>query len=35
MRARKIVLIATGPKKAEAVKNMVEGEVTPKVRASI
>ena len=35
MRAKKIVLIATGPKKAEAIKNMVEGEVTPKVPASI
>ncbi len=35
MSAKKIVLIATGPKKAEAVKNMVEGAVTPQVPASI
>ena len=35
MRAKKIVLIATGEKKAEAIKNMVEGEVTPQVPASI
>jgi glucosamine-6-phosphate deaminase len=35
MRAKKIVLIATGPKKAEAIKNMVEGEVTAQVPASI
>jgi glucosamine-6-phosphate deaminase len=35
MRAKKIVLIATGPKKAEAIKNMVEGGVTPQVPASI
>ena len=35
MRAKKIVLIATGPKKAEAIKNMVEGRVTPQVPASI
>lgn len=35
MSAKKIVLIATGPKKAEAVKNMIEGAVTPQVPASI
>ncbi len=35
MRAKKIVLIATGEKKAEAVKNMIEGEVTAQVPASI
>lgn len=35
MSAKKIVLIATGPKKAEAVKNMIEGPVTPQVPASI
>ena len=35
MSAKKIILIATGPKKAEAIKNMVKGEVTPLVPASI
>ena len=35
MSAKKIVLIATGPKKAEAVRNMIKGEVTPQVPASI
>lgn len=35
MSAKKIVLIATGDKKAEAVRNMVKGEVTPEVPASI
>lgn len=35
MKADKIVLIATGAKKAEAVKNMIEGEVTPAVPASV
>ena len=35
MSAKKIVLIATGPKKAEAIRNMIKGEVTPKVPASI
>ncbi len=35
MRAKKIVLIATGVKKAEAVKNMIEGPVTPEVPASV
>lgn len=35
MAAKKIILIATGPKKAEAIRNMVKGEVTPRVPASI
>ncbi len=35
MRARKIVLIATGTSKAKAVKALVEGEVTPQCPASI
>ena len=35
MRAKKIVLIATGEKKAQAIKNMVEGEVTAQVPASV
>ncbi len=35
MKAEQIVLIATGPKKAQAVKNFVEGEVTPEVPASV
>ncbi len=35
MRARKIVLIATGASKAKAVKALVEGEVTPQCPASI
>ena len=35
MSAKKIILIATGPKKAEAVRNMIKGEVTPQVPASI
>lgn len=35
MRAKKIILIATGAKKAEAVKNLVEGEVTAQCPASI
>lgn len=35
MAAKKIVLIATGPKKAEAIRNMIKGEVTPQVPASI
>lgn len=35
MRSKKIVLIATGAAKAEAVKAMVKGEVTPKCPASI
>ncbi len=35
MKAKKIILIATGPKKAEAIKNTVEGNVTAQVPASI
>ncbi len=35
MSAKKIVLIATGPKKAEAIRNMIKGEVTPQVPASV
>lgn len=35
MSAKKIVLIATGDKKAEAVRNMIKGDVTPQVPASI
>ena len=35
MAAKKIVLIATGEKKAEAVRNMIKGDVTPNVPASI
>ena len=35
MRAKKIVLIATGKSKAEAIKKLVEGEVTPSCPASI
>lgn len=35
MKAKKIVLIATGASKAEAIKNTVEGEVTPHCPASI
>ncbi len=35
MSAKKIILIATGPKKAEAVKNFIKGEITPLVPASI
>ncbi len=35
MSAKKIILIATGEKKAEAVRNMIKGEVTPAVPASI
>ena len=35
MRAKKIVLIATGESKAEAIKATVEGEVTPHCPASI
>lgn len=33
--AKKIILIATGAKKAQAVRNMIEGEVTPQVPASV
>lgn len=35
MSAKQIILIATGPKKAEAIKNMVEGPVTAQVPASV
>lgn len=35
MRSRKIILIATGEAKAKAIKEMVEGEVTPSLPASI
>lgn len=35
MRAKKIILIATGESKAEAVRSMVEGAVTPHCPASI
>ncbi|MBQ6863383.1 MAG: glucosamine-6-phosphate deaminase [Clostridia bacterium] len=35
MDAKKIVLIATGPAKAQAIFNTVKGEVTPQVPASI
>ncbi len=35
MRAKKIVLIATGESKAEAIKATIEGEVTPHCPASI
>ena len=35
MKAKKILLIATGESKAEAVKGMIKGEVTPKLPASV
>ena len=35
MKAKKIVLIATGASKADAVKGMIEGPVTPQLPASI
>lgn len=35
MKAKKIVLIATGTSKAEAIKNAVKGEVTPHCPASV
>ena len=35
MKAKKIVLIATGSSKAEAVKGMIKGEVTPQLPASV
>lgn len=35
MRSKKIILIATGDKKAEAVRDMVKGPVTPQCPASI
>ncbi|MBQ4245339.1 MAG: glucosamine-6-phosphate deaminase [Clostridia bacterium] len=35
MKARKIIFIATGAAKAQAVRDMIKGEVTPKCPASI
>ena len=35
MKAKKIVLIATGPKKAHAIKALVEGDVTPELPVSV
>ena len=35
MRSKKIIMIATGASKAEAVKNMIKGPVTPACPASI
>ncbi len=35
MKAKKIVLIATGESKADAIKATIDGEVTPKVPASV
>ena len=35
MRSKKIVLVATGASKAQAVRGMIEGEVTPRLPASI
>ena len=35
MRSKKIVLVATGAGKAQAIKGMIEGEVTPQLPASI
>lgn len=35
MRSKKIVLVATGASKAEAVRNMIKGEVTPQCPASV
>ena len=35
MRAKTILLIATGESKAQAVKGMIKGEVTPKLPASV
>ena len=35
MKAGKIVLIATGKKKAEAIRNAVKGEVTPRCPVSV
>ena len=35
MNAKRIILIATGEKKAEAIKNMIKGPVTPQVPASV
>ena len=35
MKARKIILIATGASKAQAVKDMIKGPVTPHCPASV
>ena len=35
LRSKKIVLVATGASKAQAVKGMLEGEVTPRLPASV
>jgi len=35
MQAKKIVLLASGKQKAQAVKQMIDGEVTPKMPASV
>ncbi len=35
MKARKIIFIATGKAKAQAVHDMIKGEVTPRCPASI
>lgn len=35
MKAKKIVLIATGPKKAKAIKALVEGDVTSSLPVSV
>ena len=35
MRAKKILLIATGESKAQAIKGMIQGEVTPQLPASV
>ena len=35
MSAKKIILIATGPKKAQAIKDTLHGEINPAVQASI
>ena len=35
MRSKKILLIATGEKKAKAIKAMVSGEITPQIPCSI
>ena len=35
MRSKQIVLVATGESKAQAVKGMIEGEVTPQLPASV
>lgn len=35
MKAKKIILIANGPKKAQAIKGLLNGDVNPEVQASI